>query len=51
MFTLGAAVTTHIGQGTIAGIGTTARGDEVVVIAISGRMVRFTGSDLYRISL
>lgn len=51
MFTLGAPVTTHIGTGTITGTGTTAKGDEVVVIDISGRLVRFAGSDLYRINL
>jgi hypothetical protein len=50
MFTLGTAVTTPAGQGTITGTGTTAKGDPTVVIDLSGRLVRFTGSDLYRIN-
>lgn len=50
MFTLGTTVTTPAGQGTITGSGTTANGDPTIVIDISGRLIRFSGSDLYRIN-
>jgi hypothetical protein len=49
MFTLDTAVTTPQGEGVITGLGTTARGDGAVVVDIAGRIVRFTGSDLYHI--
>jgi len=47
---IGTTVTTPAGQGTITGSGTTAKGDPTIVVDISGRLVRFSGSDLYRIN-
>lgn len=50
MFTIGARVLVNLTTpGTIAGTGTTADGTPVVVLDLAGRLVRFAGSDLYRI--
>lgn len=51
MFTIGDAVTVDlVTAATVAGIGTVAgQRSPVLVLDLAGRLVRFAGSDLYRI--